>query len=432
MTCIRSAIFVMVYFILFSKNADLFGQINISKENVDTSANVPYKLLDELGQSLSTDYHLNTNSLDVRATSIAYQEYKYKMFRDFGIKLWYLYPEDIRKFQWFARSFASTGYLNNHYWLNIDSGAYKYMQNPMFTSYDTPIDWVALHRDEEVYPKLKKEYFKYLESSSNTDDIINMKRLVSEYELSSFLKLSRNLAYRKGEKLDLVKLKELFLANGETLKQIDWKNLSSTGKYLTPLFTMDNDFISNYKHYGLNVDDLKGFFQVLSDSSNPEIQRWILQKRSLLALKEEALQLKHKAIDGRMVDLKKMRGKVVLVDFWSTSCSSCIARMPAIKKIYDKYKDHGFEVVSACLNYGNEMAAIQRIEQKIGADWPVILIGGKKKEDMPNSLSSQIWEKYGFMGVPQLLLLDKNGKLVMLNDILRDGDFEPLLVSLLK
>ncbi|MNY08545.1 hypothetical protein D3C86_1414070 [compost metagenome] len=62
-----------------------------------------------------------------------------------------------------------------------------------------------------------------------------------------------------------------------------------------------------------------------------------------------------------------------------------------------------------------------------------MLLGGNGKSgySAPNSLAKSIWKKYGFSGVPQLLLLDKNGKLVMYNDLLTNGDFEPLVKELL-
>lgn len=421
---------ILCCLISLSNNSSLAQNIR-ARAIIDTAANEAYDLLEELGQSLNNKSGKSIDPI-IRAIGYSYDERRSAMFRDLGLRLWYSYPKDSRKFQWFRQSFSGIGYLNNHYWLNIDSGAIAYTENPsIFESYSAPIDWLAIHEMEGLYPKIRAEYFKYLDSTLlDVKERVFQKNSVCQYELSCFLKLSRNVVYRR-KKINLVRLKELFIESGEILRLIDWKNLD--GRLLTPLYTMDNEFISVYKQYGLEIDDLRVFLQSLSNTDNPAIQEWIRQRMSLLALNEEPLSLKHKALDGRTVDLKQLLGKVVLVDFWSTSCSTCIARMPAIKEMYDKYKKQGFEVVSACYNYLDETAAIKKIEQKIGSDWPIIMIGGETKKDHShNSLGAKLFKKYGFMGVPQLLLLDKSGKLVILNDILRYGDFEPLLVSLLK
>jgi hypothetical protein len=51
------------------------------------------------------------------------------------------------------------------------------------------------------------------------------------------------------------------------------------------------------------------------------------------------------AVDGSKVDLKEMKGKVVLVDFWASWCGPCVAEVPSLKKAYDAYHAKGFEIV---------------------------------------------------------------------------------------
>ena len=53
------------------------------------------------------------------------------------------------------------------------------------------------------------------------------------------------------------------------------------------------------------------------------------------------LSIQFTALDGREVDLAKLKGKVVLVEFWSTSCRPCVAEMPRVKAAYEKSHERG-------------------------------------------------------------------------------------------
>ncbi len=64
--------------------------------------------------------------------------------------------------------------------------------------------------------------------------------------------------------------------------------------------------------------------------------REVLDREKLLSL---PLELKFTALDGREVDLAKLRGRVVLIDFWATWHDVCVAEMKAVRKAYDRF--HG-------------------------------------------------------------------------------------------
>ena len=56
-------------------------------------------------------------------------------------------------------------------------------------------------------------------------------------------------------------------------------------------------------------------------------------------------------IQGEKVSTRSLRGKVVLVNFWSTSCVTCVEEMPKIVETYKKYRDRGFETVAVAMSY---------------------------------------------------------------------------------
>jgi len=56
-------------------------------------------------------------------------------------------------------------------------------------------------------------------------------------------------------------------------------------------------------------------------------------------------------ISGEKTSLAGLRGKVVLVKFWATTCASCVREMPGMIDTYKAYKDKGFEIIAVAMPY---------------------------------------------------------------------------------
>jgi len=56
-------------------------------------------------------------------------------------------------------------------------------------------------------------------------------------------------------------------------------------------------------------------------------------------------------LEGKPIVLDELRGKVVLVNFWATSCPGCIKEMPGMIETYQQYKGRGFEIVAVAMSY---------------------------------------------------------------------------------
>ena len=56
-------------------------------------------------------------------------------------------------------------------------------------------------------------------------------------------------------------------------------------------------------------------------------------------------------LEGKRIPLESLRGKVVLVNFWATSCPGCIKEMPGMVETYNQYKNKGFEIVAVAMSY---------------------------------------------------------------------------------
>lgn len=56
-------------------------------------------------------------------------------------------------------------------------------------------------------------------------------------------------------------------------------------------------------------------------------------------------------LDGSKQTTADLKGKVTLVNFWATSCTTCVAEMPHIVETYEKYKGQGYETVAVAMSY---------------------------------------------------------------------------------
>lgn len=113
------------------------------------------------------------------------------------------------------------------------------------------------------------------------------------------------------------------------------------------------------------------------------------------------LDIRFTALDGRDVDLAKLKGKVVLLEFWSTTCGPCIAEMPTVKAAYQKLHDQGFDVVAISLD--DKESALRRFIKEKEIPWPQHF-DGKGRE---NAFAV----RYGIFAIPTMWLVDKRGNL---------------------
>jgi len=127
----------------------------------------------------------------------------------------------------------------------------------------------------------------------------------------------------------------------------------------------------------------------------------IALREKLAALKSKPVELKFTALDGAEIDLGKLRGKVVLIDFWASWCGPCIAEMPNVVRTYEKLRERGFVVLGISLD--QDKAAMEKTMQKLGMTWPQHFDG----KGWENEISSA----FGIRSIPTTWLIDKKGML---------------------
>ena len=56
-------------------------------------------------------------------------------------------------------------------------------------------------------------------------------------------------------------------------------------------------------------------------------------------------------LDGSKKSTDDLKGKVTLVNFWATSCVTCVGEMPKVIATYDKYKGRGYDTLAVAMSY---------------------------------------------------------------------------------
>ncbi len=56
--------------------------------------------------------------------------------------------------------------------------------------------------------------------------------------------------------------------------------------------------------------------------------------------------------DNNVIEMNKLAGKVVVVNFWATWCRPCIMEMPGFSEVYEKYRSSGLEIIGVSLDHG--------------------------------------------------------------------------------
>jgi peroxiredoxin len=67
--------------------------------------------------------------------------------------------------------------------------------------------------------------------------------------------------------------------------------------------------------------------------------------------KEVAPAVSFRTLNGEQIAMESLRGKVVMVNFWATSCSTCVQEMPEMIETYKKYSDRGLEFIAVAMSY---------------------------------------------------------------------------------
>lgn len=151
------------------------------------------------------------------------------------------------------------------------------------------------------------------------------------------------------------------------------------------------------------IEFLKEACKIYEGSPMGERFRGMLANKQIMG---QPLELVGPTLDGQEFDLAKWKGKVILVDFWATWCGPCVGELPHVKKVYEKYREQGFEVVGISLDDSRE--ALEKFVKDRQIPWVQIIYQDQKDRGWNNPLA----RRYGIDAIPATFLIGRDGKVV--------------------
>lgn len=126
---------------------------------------------------------------------------------------------------------------------------------------------------------------------------------------------------------------------------------------------------------------------------------------------------------GQTFTKSNLLGKLYLIDFWGTWCTPCVAEMPEMHKVYDKYKSKGFEILSVASDEKGKVIAFRK--NKWAMPWMNSVL-------LRDDKSEKVLKLFGVYAFPTAFLVSKQGIILARNEELRGENLEKTIKKYLE
>lgn len=268
--------------------------------------------------------------------------------------------------------------------------------------YDKKRSRLALYdEDVDIYYDFKDEDSLKITGSADTDHLSKVDELSTVYQ-------------EEINDLNSQYYEAMSAKDQETIKAIQDKAMEMESKHServkATIRSMDGSFASLA---AVGMISPRSDFQFL-DSLMTALDEKYPNTKPIVSLRQQLEELRGLSVgqpapeislpnpEGEIVNLSDLRGKYVLIDFWAAWCKPCREENPNVVRLYNQYKDEGFEVFGVSLDRTRE-AWVEAIEQD-GLQWTQV-------SDL-KYFNSEAASTYQINAIPATYLVDPEGNIV--------------------
>ncbi len=181
------------------------------------------------------------------------------------------------------------------------------------------------------------------------------------------------------------------------------EKIQNMGNSIAALFAVN--YLDPDKDFMFLSELADKFQKELPDSPYTQDFAASVKDMKTLAIGQEAPDLALPNPKGDTVRLSSLKGKYVLIDFWAAWCRPCRIENPNVVRLYDQYKNKGFEIFGVSLD--REKSAWVKAIQDDNLTWTHV-------SDL-QYFDSKAAELYNINAIPATYLLDKEGRIIAKN-----------------
>jgi thiol-disulfide isomerase/thioredoxin len=315
----------------------------------------------------------------------------------------YEHKIDPKKKEWRGGLHAPFGYIS----LNYPNSDTTYIEKKLFFRKGYSKLFIASS------PNANEYYFIDEKSSVN---IISYEKMGGD-KLGSYIKgrldIAFNFYFKNKNKfgVDAALLREGFaLFDTVTLKTFEFIRLHPD-LYIS-FWTLLTDITQTSKHI-IPPDTLMRFYNTALPNKYKQTEAGkylgsVIQNKLAIISSQKFPDFSTTDINKNKIELSKLKGKYVLIQLWASWCAPCVKEMPDLKIINDGYKNSDFALISFSID--QDSSAFKKAIDKYSMNWTQVLG------------DANLCSLLGDLAVPQLYLIDKDGRTIYNRSSAKDPD----------